>query len=60
MKRRIFDAPLSFFALVLVASAAVQVIQSVDGVAIQNLAALVVGIALALAYIVGHREGGRS
>lgn len=58
--RRIFDAPLRFYALVLLASAAVQVIQSVDDTAIQNLAALVVGIAFALVYGVGRREGGRS
>lgn len=58
--RRIFDAPLRFYALVLLASAAVQVIQSVDDTAIQNLAALVVGIALALVYSVGRREGSRS
>lgn len=56
--RRIFDVPLSIFALVLVASVAVQVIQSVDNVVIQNLAAFVVGITLALTYAVGRREGG--
>ena len=58
--RRIFDAPLRFYALVLLAAAAVQVIQSVNDTAIQNLAALVVGIALALVYSVGRREGSRS
>ena len=58
--RRIFDAPLRFYALVLLAGAAVQVIQSVDDTAVQNLAALVVGIALALVYSVGLREGSRS
>jgi len=57
---RIFDAPLRFYALVLLAGAAVQVIQSVDDTAIQNLAGLVVGIAFALVYSVGRREGSRS
>lgn len=57
---RIFDAPLRFYALALLAGAAVQVIQSVDDTAIQNLAGLVVGIAFALVYSVGRREGSRS